>query len=608
MRKFLKGIGLVFVSLIFNQSIFAVDATTGASKIVSSYDQAKLALVASQFRSSESTAKLAYQKEIKRVLNSKNPILPLANLSDPKKKQAQQIMLANPQVQRSAFERNSGAPLRTEVMTIEQALPGDLTGFENMCANSDCYRVNMYNFFFNATVAGLVNITSKRVIGLNTIFESQPELSKRLKDLAVSIAKNEPAAQLEIKRYLDFIGESEKTNAIKAVMVDTKSALKDTLCERSKHLCVSPTYVLGDKAMWVIVDLTDMKVVGIRWTNVGSAGPPTLMTERTLENEYVFKNYCENVNTLNRNGWRFDYHITTSDGLRLAQIAFNNKPILSSVKVVDWHVSYSLDQRFGYGDATGCPMFSSAVVVAYDGPKITPILEDGEEIGFSITQDFRQLPWPAPCNYRYEERYEFYNDGRYRIALSNHGRGCGEGGVYRPIVRMELPTSTTHSNHQIQQWHDGQWQTLSRESWSLQQESQFMHKAKYSHRIVNKDGSGYLMEPSVGQFGDNSRGDNAYVYTTINHPDKDEGKTDMVTLGSCCNANYQQGPEQFLEPAEAITDQPLVLWYVPQMENDGQEGQRYCWAETQVVDGVAKPMTWPCTAGPMFVPINTAND
>ncbi len=579
-----------------------VDGVTSATTLQQPYDEAKLALVALQFDASEAPAKLSYQKRISEVLESKVPILGLNLEQGSKEKVAQDVVLANESVRQSSYSPQHGKPLRTEVMSVKPALPGDIVGTNGACEATECYRVNLYNFYFNSSISALVDVIGKKIVATGSLAETQPELSERLRALAVDIAKFEPAVQLEVSRYLDFIGDETQARDIRPVMVDTKSALRDTLCERSKHLCVAPTYVLGDKAMWVIVDLTDMKVVGVRWTNVGNAGPTTVITERILENEYVFKNFCEEVSSHQQNGWKFDYHITSSDGLRIANATYAETPVFASAKVVDWHVSYSQEDKFGYSDATGCPMFSSAVVVAFQGPEITPIFIKGKEVGFAISQQFQQHSWPAPCNYRYEESYEFYDDGRFRVALKSHGRGCGSNGTYRPVFRMDLGKSSDNSYYSIQDW-DDQWQPIKHESWSQQKTPDRLQYKRYSHRIIDAKGQGYLMEPSHGQFGDGGRGDNAFIYITAQNSNKEEGDRDLVTLGSCCNSNHEQGPEQFMQPREELLGRQQILWYVPQMNNDGTKGQEYCWAENKVVDGTLKTKTWPCTAGPMFVPI-----
>ncbi len=60
---------------------------------------------------------------------------------------------------------------------------------------------------------------------------------------------------------------------------------------------------------------------------------------------------------------------------------------------------------------------------------------------------------------------------------------------------------------------------------------------------------------------------------------------------------------------EPVQNQNIVLWYVPQMTTDvtalqAAEGEAdyYCWT----VRGEPDPETYPCFAGPMFVPIESS--
>ena len=95
--------------------------------------------------------------------------------------------------------------------------------------------------------------------------------------------------------------------------------MNKTKCERSKHLCVAPTFVVtGEKALWAIVDLTDLALVGVRWTQVGTTGKP--VTEKSLQNEVLTKQFCETNNSLDKNGWKLNYILTGSDGLKISDV------------------------------------------------------------------------------------------------------------------------------------------------------------------------------------------------------------------------------------------------------------------------------------------------
>ena len=65
----------------------------------------------------------------------------------------------------------------------------------------------------------------------------------------------------------------------------------------------------------------------------------------------------------------------------------------------------------------------------------------------------------------------------------------------------------------------------------------------------------------------------------------EQGDADMITIGPCCNTDYWQGPEKFVEPPEPIAASDLVLWYVPQLKNDDTPGQQYCWMESVIEQG-----------------------
>ena len=63
-------------------------------------------------------------------------------------------------------------------------------------------------------------------------------------------------------------------------------------------------------------------------------------------------------------------------------VRYNGAKVAESLKMVDWHVSYSLRDGFGYSDAVGCPVFSSAAVLAYNGPTVEEITRNGKTVGF----------------------------------------------------------------------------------------------------------------------------------------------------------------------------------------------------------------------------------
>ena len=300
---------------------------------------------------------------------------------DAKLAEAQQVAINSPQILQFVYEQKTMKPLRTEVFGVYPARASDYRqGKAELCQDGACYRVEIYNYVQNQTAVALVNIVSKTLIDIYLMPFSQPDISPSMKNLALLIACESP----EVTRALGF-----KPSPNAALMSDTKTALNRSRCERSRHLCVAPTFVKGDKALWAIVDLTDLRLVGLRWTNVGSPQVPSpMVTERKIQNENISECYCRVEKPIDRNNWKLNYMLTSSDGLRISDVFFQNKKIIRDAKLVDWHVSYSNTDGFGYSDAVGCPYFSSAAVIAIEPPRTYELYDGNKKVGFVLSQNF----------------------------------------------------------------------------------------------------------------------------------------------------------------------------------------------------------------------------
>lgn len=533
----------------------------------------------------------AHLADVRLALTQPVPVLRLPAI-DAQQERAQTLALQDARFVANLYDPQNGRALRNEVFGIYPVRPSDVTAESANCATHTCYRVEMYNYALNMSTVAVVDLDDERVLSVNHLLDAQPDIPAHLTQIAQEIAANAP----EVATALGV-----QPDAIDATMANIKTALNASRCERSSHLCVAPTFIQDGRALWAIVDLTEGTVVGVRWTDLGAvAGTVTAVTEKLLQDEVVTALYCEKSNRLSKNGWDLDYMLTSSDGLLISDVRFGGQPILRSAKLVDWHVSYSNTDGFGYSDAIGCPMFSQAAVVAFNGPQIESIYAAEELVGFALTQDYKSEVWPAPCNYYYSQRYEFYDDGRFRIAFANHGRGCGDNGTYRPVVRIAPAGPYTFAA-----WDGTDWQPWQVEQWS----PPFAEATTERYQFLLRDatGQGFAIVPGQGQFDDGGRGDNPYVYVTRRHEPgtgPDEGESDLITIGPCCNTDYQQGPEKFIDtPPETLESGEVVMWYVAQMKNDATPGQEYCWADALLQDGVYVPVDYPCFAGPMFVPI-----
>ncbi|MCB0183895.1 MAG: hypothetical protein KDE31_06510, partial [Caldilineaceae bacterium] len=444
----------------------------------------------------------AHMEQVRAAMAQPIPVLPLTEGLDTQQIMAQQLALGDPRFVAETRDPQSGVPLRNEIFGIYPIRPSDITEETALCATTACYRVELYNYAYNLSTIAVVNLIEKRVLTVSRLLETQPDIPPHLTAVAQEIA----ASASEVLQALGVAPARAD-----ATMANIKTALNASRCERSHHLCVAPTFLQNGRALWAIVDLTEGTLVGVRWTDLGTVtGTATAPTEKELQDEVVTREFCEKSNELLRDGWRLDYILTSSDGLRISDVTFQGKAVLESAKLVDWHVSYSREEGFGYSDAIGCPTFSQAAVVAFNGPQVETILRAEKAVGFALSQAYKSEFWPAPCNYYYSQRYEFYLDGHFRVAFANHGRGCGNNGTYRPVVRI-VPANAQH----FAQWDGATWQPWLVEQWigPLQKST----PEGYQFRVLTGEGDGYYVEPGQGQFLDGGRGDNPYLYVTRRH-------------------------------------------------------------------------------------------
>lgn len=583
---------LVFLCILALATVYACNnqsAHTAVNKTDNQY--AAEAVIASD----SATPSFAMMQErltaIKNALQLPIPVLQLP-VTDSNLKIAQLVALSDKRFIENVVDKERQQPMRNEIFNIYKARPQEVPKGHNA---ADMYRVEMYNYALNLTTVALSDIAKKMVTNVSTYPQTQPDLNAYLTDLATQIAINAP----EVMQALGY-----KPTEKEALMASTKTALNRTKCERSMHLCVAPTFIKGEKALWAIVDLTDNRLVGVRWTHVGATGQAERISERKLQFEKIMECNCKQQKAINRDGWKMNYVLTSSDGLRISEVYFNNKLVINNAKLVDWHVSYSGTDGFGYSDAVGCPEFSQAAVVAAKEPTVSQLIQNNKTVGFVLEQVFQSEQWPRPCNYNYVQRYEFYADGRFRVGVASLGRGCGNDGTYRPVTRIAF----AGQQNNFSEWTTAGWQAWDKEQWRLQNAQTAYTPEGYQYRIADASSGGFYLVPGNGQFNDGGRGDNAYVYVTKMNPTKDEGETDLVTIGPCCNSDYRQGPEKFIEPSpEAIQNTQLVVWYVAQLKNDDTKGREYCWAESYLENGIYKTKTYPCMSGPMFIPMSLNN-
>ncbi|MBK8433383.1 MAG: PKD domain-containing protein [Chloroflexi bacterium] len=494
------------------------------------------------------------------VARGKMAAVPLTNQLNDGQKVAQEAALADSRVLALTDGR------RTEVFGVLD-LRGEHTPASAECATTLCYQVEIYNFDENAAVIAIVNPATGVVLDVFGQPGIQPGINKRLADLATQIAISAPEV-IEILGY----------KPLKTDMAPVPAGLAGTTCTGG-HLCVAPTFRVGEELLWVVVDLTTESIAGLEWTYLGPDEEQTAAP--------FIPTGCNTPGSVNRDGWSLNYNVSAGDGLRIHGITFNGVTVANSIKLMEWHARYNSGS--GFEDSIGCGGGGGFQIFPFGQTQVLDLVDGGDIIGFEVVQDFRMSSWGSSCNYRYEQRIHFYNDGRFRVVSGAYGKGCGTTALYRPIVRVDMDVTAT-GNQSFATWNGADWSTHATEFWQLQAAPYTDNNYKWL--ISHNAGQGYYIEPGQGQFGDNGRGDDAYIYVTQHKPS--EGDTDLGIIWDCCDLGHLNGPHLFVN-SESIANQNLVLWYVPQMMTDVTVGDMYCWT-------VNTSETYPCFAGPMFIP------
>ncbi|MEW5988203.1 MAG: PKD domain-containing protein [Chloroflexota bacterium] len=503
------------------------------------------------------------------AVRGKSAALPITGDTSPAQVLAQDLALSDSRVQEYTRGR------RAEVFGVRR-VGNQFTEASRACATAACWQVEIYIFDQNATVLAIVNVEAAAVLDVLYQPGVHPGVNQRLNDLALELALNDP----------DVI-ETLGYRPVAADMAPMDAGLVNSTCAQG-HLCLAPTFTIHNRALWAIVDLMDEQVVQLAWTNLTVPGGLPTPNAPILT---PVPPSCPEPGSVSRAGWSLNYENTYTDGLRVYDVSYNGTPVLTSVKLAEWHADYGTN---GYEDSAGCGGGGGgSPIYPYGETLVLDLLdEQNNVIGFEVVQDFRMNGWGGWCSYRYEQHIQFFDDGRYRVVSGSYGKGCGNNPIYRPLVRIDLAIADP-GNDSFAIWDGMDWAVQAVEGWWLQGEP--YTPEGYKWRVTDQGGQGYYVEPGQGQFGDGGRGDNAFIYAVQHHPA--EGDTDLGMMGDCCLDDYQQGPHLFLN-GESIENEDIVIWYVPQMQTDVTPGSYYCWT----VQGDPNPETYPCFSGPMFLP------
>ncbi len=344
-------------------------------------------------------------------VRGKSPAFPLEAELNPEQALAQDLALSDPEVQALTVGRPS------EVFGVRQ-IGQDYPPGGEVCADHACWQVEIYNFDEDAAVVAVVDVDDRQVLAVYHQPGVHPGINKRLADLAMEIAANDP----DVIAELGF-----KPGAADMAPVD--AGLQDSACEDG-HLCVSPTFNLEGRILWAVVDLTEQRLAGLSYTE-RLPDPPGSSTP------FVPDLGCPTPGTVDQGGWSVNYLTTGTDGLRVYDATYMGVPVLTSVKLVEWHADYGSS---GFEDSTGCGGGGGGFpIYPYGDTQVLNILdEQNATIGFEVVQDFRMGNWGNTCNYRYEQHIQFFDDGRFRVVSGAFGKGCGTNAMYRPIVRIDI--------------------------------------------------------------------------------------------------------------------------------------------------------------------------
>lgn len=307
---------------------------------------------------------------------------------------------------------------------------------------------------------------------------------------------------------------------------------------------------------------------------------------------------CPSSGGVARDGWTVSFDSTTSDGLQVTGAAFQGSTVLTQSKLAEWHDDYG---TAGYVLATGCAPVGGFPIYPYGGVQVLDLAGSADGVaGFEVVGDFRMSNWGQACNHRFEQRFQFFEDGSFRVAAGAFGRGCGANETFRPLLRIDLAAGGSAASDRFALWNGSAWATETTEflrtPYAGPNGPLLTDPAGRAGRILDAvNGAGFFLEPGVGGAGLPGQDDDAFLYVVRHHAN--EGDGDLGALGTCCNDDENQGPEAYVQ-LESINQQDIVVWYVSQAVTDSIAPDYSCWTVT----GEPNPETYPCYAGPTFRP------
>ncbi|VAW31097.1 hypothetical protein MNBD_CHLOROFLEXI01-4901, partial [hydrothermal vent metagenome] len=248
------------------------------------------------------------------TVRGKSVPLPLDTTLTAAQQQAQALALADGRVKALTVGQ------RSEVFGVRR-MGQQFTQASAACATAVCYQVEIYDFDANGTVTAVVDTDAGVVRDVLDQPNMQPGINKRLADRALELAFNDPGVIAE----LGF-------QPTQADMAPVAAGLRGSSCDQG-HLCAGPTFRVGNRILWAIVDLTTETVAGLRWTTVSEDG-------RSIPYKPE-GGFCPVSGSSSRDGWTLNYETTGTDGLRVYDVAYQGRIVLTSASLPEWHVDYN---------------------------------------------------------------------------------------------------------------------------------------------------------------------------------------------------------------------------------------------------------------------------
>jgi hypothetical protein len=238
---------------------------------------------------------------------------------------------------------------------------------------------------------------------------------------------------------------------------------------------------------------------------------------------------CPAPGQVTQDGWQLSYATTGTDGLEVTNVTYGGREVIGSIKLAEWQAD---EGAGGFTLVTGCGGGGGGFQIFPFGE--TQVLQVPD--GFHVTQDFRMPSWGADCNYRFEQRLEFYRGGRFRVSSGAYGRGCGPASYYKPLVRIDLNLAGAGGDR-FDYWDGSGWMNLPTEDYRVP-----YAEADHGPHLLNPDNFawrvrdattnfGNWIEPANGQYPDEGPGDHGIVFAL--RFNTGEGDAHLAVIGSC---------------------------------------------------------------------------